>query len=113
MTTKRKTAAPKAAKPAAAPAPEPAAADPAAAGGIPRQTKRDQLIQLLQQPEGATLAELTAALGWLPHTVRSAITGLKKSGHAVERIKGEEGSSYLIPVFGLTAASPEAADAAA
>ena len=27
---------------------------------------------------------LTAATGWLPHTARAALTGLKKKGHAVE-----------------------------
>ena len=30
-----------------------------------------------------TLAELIAATGWLPHTTRAALTGLRKRGYAV------------------------------
>jgi Protein of unknown function (DUF3489) len=30
-----------------------------------------------------TLAELIANTGWLPHTARAALTGLRKRGYAV------------------------------
>jgi hypothetical protein len=44
-----------------------------------RETKQDLLIGILRRPEGATLAEIIAATGWLNHTVRGAISGgLKK-----------------------------------
>ncbi len=33
----------------------------------------------------------TEALGWLPHTTRAAISGLRKAGHAIETIKGAKG----------------------
>jgi hypothetical protein len=36
------------------------------------------VIALLQQEQGATLAELIATTGWLPHTTRAALTGLRK-----------------------------------
>ena len=37
-----------------------------------------------------------AATGWLPHTTRAALTGLRKRGYAIERSAGEGGSVYRI-----------------
>jgi hypothetical protein len=59
-------------------------------------TKRDLLLQLLHRELGATINELMAATGWLPHTIRSALTGLRKKGYKIERIRGEAGSTYRI-----------------
>ncbi|MFW6028397.1 MAG: DUF3489 domain-containing protein [bacterium] len=56
-------------------------------------TKLAQLITMLMQPKGQTIDELSQALGWLPHTTRAAITGLRKSGHVVTRAKSEDGVS--------------------
>ncbi|WP_076073037.1 DUF3489 domain-containing protein [Sphingomonas montana] len=50
-----------------------------------RTSKIGYVIELLRRPGGGSLAELTAATGWLPHTVRAALTGLRKKGHAIER----------------------------
>ena len=47
-------------------------------------SKIAQVIELLPRRDGATLAELVAATGWLPHTTRTALTGLRKRGYAVE-----------------------------
>lgn len=41
-------------------------------------TKQALLIGLLQRPEGATVAEVVAATGWQPHTVRGAFAGALK-----------------------------------
>src|SRR5271165_2728119 len=49
-------------------------------------TKIAQVIELLQRGDGASLAELVAATGWLPHTTRAALTGLRKRGYALELI---------------------------
>jgi len=46
--------------------------------------KRDQLAGLLVRDEGATIDQMIAAMGWLPHTTRAALTGLRKSGYAVD-----------------------------
>ena len=35
------------------------------------------------RPEGATLEDLSAAAGWLPHTTRAAITRLRQRGYDV------------------------------
>ena len=50
-------------------------------------TKRDQLAGLLVRDEGATLDQMIAATGWLPHTTRAALTGLRKVGFAIDSDK--------------------------
>jgi len=59
------------------------AAPEGAAAAAPRRrrdgTKQALLVDLLGRPEGATIAEIVAAIGWRPHTVRGAFAGpLKK-----------------------------------
>jgi Protein of unknown function (DUF3489) len=56
-------------------------------------TKRAQLISLLERPEGATVAEIGHRLGWLRHTVRAAITGLRKAGREVTRSRDPDDRS--------------------
>jgi hypothetical protein len=56
-------------------------------------TKRALLIGMLERPEGASVAELGQRLGWLPHTVRAAITGLRHAGREVTRSKDATGQS--------------------
>jgi len=50
-------------------------------------SKQDQLAALLVRDEGASLDQLIAATGWLPHTTRAALTGLKKKGYAISSDK--------------------------
>ena len=55
------------------------------------------LVQaLLTRTEGATLEQMVAATGWLPHTTRAALTGLKKKGHAVISTKADDIRTYRI-----------------
>ncbi|TAL81646.1 MAG: DUF3489 domain-containing protein [Beijerinckiaceae bacterium] len=64
-----------------------------------RVTKKSKIIALLQRPEGASLEALIAATGWLPHTTRAALTGLRKSGYEIERRQEEgRGSIYRIVI---------------
>ena len=49
------------------------------------------LLGLLSRDRGATIAELTAATGWLPHTTRAALTRLRQRGFGLERFKGGAG----------------------
>ena len=51
------------------------------------------VIEHLQRTDGATLVDLTQATGWLPHTTRAALTGLRKRGYAVIREKIGVGDS--------------------
>ncbi|MBX9728080.1 MAG: DUF3489 domain-containing protein [Sphingopyxis sp.] len=46
-------------------------------------TKAAALIELLSRKEGASLDEMTERTGWLGHTVRAAMTGLRKKGHVI------------------------------
>ena len=69
------------------------------AAPIKRESKADLVLCMLQGSEGATIAQLVAATGWLPHTTRAALTGLKKKGHLVtsEKLEGE-GRVYRVTV---------------
>jgi Protein of unknown function (DUF3489) len=51
------------------------------------------VIEHLQRADGATIADLTQATGWLPHTTRAALTGLRKRGYAVIRERIGAGDS--------------------
>lgn len=59
-------------------------------------TKRAQLIVLLKREAGASLAEMIAATDWQAHTVRAALTGIKKTGHTIESDKIEGVRRYRI-----------------
>jgi predicted ArsR family transcriptional regulator len=55
------------------------------------KSKKDQLVDLLRAKGGASVQQLSEALGWLPHTVRAALTGLRKANIAVEKMAGRDG----------------------
>jgi transcription initiation factor IIE alpha subunit len=48
-------------------------------------SKAATLLEMLQRKDGATLEEMTERTGWQTHSVRAAMTGLRKKGHAVEK----------------------------
>ena len=51
------------------------------------------VIAHLKRADGATIVDLTQATGWLPHTTRAALTGLRKRGYAVIRDRIGAGDS--------------------
>jgi Protein of unknown function (DUF3489) len=62
----------------------------------PRQgTKISHVIELLQRAQAAKLEELIAATGWLPHTARAALTGLRHRGYEVRLERGENGRASV------------------
>jgi hypothetical protein len=71
-------------------APRQAEVNPAVA----RVSKQILIKDLLAREEGATLDEMIAATGWLPHTTRAALTGLRKQGFAVDRNRVEGVTRY-------------------
>ena len=75
---------------------EPGPAGPSAPRG---GSKLARVIALLERDHGATIEELIAATGWLAHTTRAALTGLRKRGYAVaiDRSDDNRGSFYRIP----------------
>lgn len=48
-------------------------------------SKAATLLELLQRKDGATLEEMTERTGWQAHSVRAALTGLRKKGHVIEK----------------------------
>ena len=61
-----------------------------------RPTKQSQVIDLLRGKGGVALAAIVDATGWQAHTVRAALTGLRKQGHAIERSKIDGETRYAI-----------------
>lgn len=59
----------------------PAAAAAAATG------KTALVLKLLQRKGGASITAMTEVTGWLPHSTRAVLTGLRKKGFVVERGK--------------------------
>jgi hypothetical protein len=59
-------------------------------------SKLDQVIVLLSSDTGATIDELISLTGWLPHTARAALTGLRHRGYDVRLERGDKarGSVY-------------------
>lgn len=56
-------------------------------------SKKANVISLLQRDQGATLDDLIAATGWLPHTTRAALTGLRKQGHVLSKFQAQDGKT--------------------
>jgi hypothetical protein len=63
---------------------------------IAKTSKVGAVLALLQRQGGATTSELIAETGWLPHTTRAALTGLRKKGHIIERSKRGDDTCYRI-----------------
>jgi Protein of unknown function (DUF3489) len=79
-----------------------ASSQPALSSQPERRTPRPgsklaDVIALLGRKQGAGIKDLTSATGWLPHTTRAALTGLRKRGFAIERIAHKvQGTLYRI-----------------
>ena len=49
------------------------------------------ILKLLSRPSGATIEQLQKVTSWKPHSIRAAITGLRKKGHEIQRDKNAKG----------------------
>ena len=78
--------------------------DAAAYEGAPRApragTKLDRIVDILSREAGATIDDLIGATGWLPHTARAALTGLRKRGYEVRLDRADKTSG---PVYRMVA----------
>ena len=59
-------------------------------------TKQALLVNLLKRKKGTTIEAFVAATGWLPHTVRAALTRLRQHGFRIERVREDGVSRYRI-----------------
>lgn len=57
-------------------------------------SKQECLAALLLRDEGATLDQMIAATGWLSHTTRAAMTGLRKKGYVIDSDKVDGVRTY-------------------
>ena len=60
------------------------------------RSKKARLERLLGRPRGATIAHLQKTFGWQPHTVRAAISRLRKSGTEVTLDRNGKTPAYRI-----------------
>jgi hypothetical protein len=64
------------------------------------QPNASLVLGLLRRDRGATLAQVSAATGWLPHTTRAALTGIRKKGYALSSEKVDGIRTYRIASAG-------------
>lgn len=60
---------------------------------VAKPTRKSLLVKALSKTKPVTIARLTETLSLQPHSVRAAISGLRKEGHAVETIKSRSGGA--------------------
>ena len=61
---------------------------------LARQSKKAAVIALLARPDGAAISDLIGATGWQVHSVRAALTGLRKEGKELVRAKDATGVTH-------------------
>ena len=68
-------------------------------------SKQARIIKMLSRKSGATLEALVDVTGWLPHSTRAALTGLRKRGYEVV-LERQDGKSSI---YRITSANDRAA----
>lgn len=63
-----------------------------------KPSKKDRLEAMLRRPKGATQKQLEKDLGWQPHSVRAAISVLRKGGTGVTLDRNGKTPTYRIDV---------------
>ena len=63
---------------------------PRTAASAKGPSKNEAVLALLRRPAGATLDQIVAVTGWLPHTTRAVLTGFRRNGRSItsEKIDG-------------------------
>jgi hypothetical protein len=69
-------------------------------------SKLGRVLDMLVAEAGATIGELTAATGWLEHTTRAALTGLRHRGYELSLTRKERDG---VSVYRIIAQGAEAA----
>ena len=62
----------------------------AKSGNKGTKNKQDQLVALLSKPNGVRIAVISDRLGWQAHTVRAAISSLRKRGYEIVTSKSQK-----------------------
>jgi DNA-binding IclR family transcriptional regulator len=69
---------------------------PATKVAPPKIDKKELLLELLRRDGGSSLNEITVATGWLPHSARAMLTGLRKKGFGIGKEKVGNATRYSI-----------------
>jgi hypothetical protein len=64
-------------------------------------TKKARLINLLSKESGVNIGILSKKLGWQTHSIRAALSGLRKSGYEIELIKPSGGKPSRYHISGV------------
>jgi hypothetical protein len=76
---------------------EPAAPAPGPAPELLKPaSKQSAVIALMSRDGGASIEQMMAATGWLHHSTRAALTGLKKKGHIISKERKDGTTFYMI-----------------
>ena len=73
---------------------------PRSAATAPRQTKAALLRARLAKPDGVSLTEMMRLTAWQAHTLRAALTGLRKTGVILSRRREGGDTLYAIDPAG-------------
>jgi hypothetical protein len=74
-------------------------------GIVPAKAKKAKMIAMLSRKSGADVPNLSSTLGWLPHTTRAALSGLRKAGYEITSIKAGNGKPMRYQIIGSTEAN--------
>jgi len=61
--------------------------------GAKQPGKPELLLRLMRRKQGATVTGLQDATGWQPHSVRAALSGVRKKGVGITRSKNPKGDT--------------------
>ena len=62
-----------------------------------KSSKLSTILKLLSRPNGATIEQLQKVTTWQRHSIRAAITGLRKKGHEIRCEKNAKGlTTYCV-----------------
>ncbi|EFO29965.1 conserved hypothetical protein [Roseibium sp. TrichSKD4] len=65
-----------------------------------QRTRQDELLGLLGRCSGVRAVTLCKKFGWQPHTLRAALSKLRRQGHVIERRRSVSGETLYIIVTG-------------
>jgi predicted DNA-binding transcriptional regulator len=60
------------------------------------------LVALLSKPNGVRVSVISDRLGWQAHTVRAAISGLRKRGHEIVTLKSQKTGEMVYTISANT-----------
>ena len=72
------------------------------------RTKKAQLIQMLSRKAGADVDTISEKFGWLPHSTRAALSGLRKAGFELTPEKPGNGKPLRYRITGKSTGNPTA-----